>query len=324
MDQSASPDVVYALQQMGFERDACVLAAVACNNDVQASTDWLIAAGDEREHERSRRNGEAQQQQHQQELLFQQAHQHQQQDVHLQHAQQLQQAQQQEIMLQQQQHAADAAEDAEEGAERGSVGEAIAGVGGETWRLVGGHPMDPLNAIAGADQLNIHDTGMGGWVVMNGAFGVAEPLLFVGERSTWYGKVFAGRSRQAAYDLIDTSSRPLVTVDKTFSLTDTRARVSLVPQRGEAAVGPTAGAQGDLLIGTITSEWDAIKRRLVLVDSTPNLAVGAIALESPSIFDDTFRIKLGNAVLGTITRPRRGAITRRRVFLSVCDRDSII
>ncbi len=75
-------------------------------------------------------------------------------------------------------------------------------------------------------------------------------------------------------------------------LTDTSARVSLVPKAGEAAVGPTAGAQGDLLIGTITCEWDAIKRRLLLVDSTPNHASGAISLESPSIFDDTFRIKL--------------------------------
>ena len=259
MDQRASPDVVYALQQMGFERDACVAAAVACNNDVQASTEWLIAAGDGREQENPA-------------------------PAHV--------------------HAADAAAEEEEGAERGSVGEDIAGVGGETWRLVGGHPMDPLNSFAGVDQLNIHDTGMGGWVVMNGAFGVAEPLLFVGERSTWYGKVFAGRSRQSAYDLVDTSSRPLVTVEKTFSLTDTSARVSLVPKSGEATVGPTAGAHGDLLIGTITSEWDAIKRRLVLVDSTPNHAVGAIALESPSIFDDTFRIKLGDAVLGTITRPR--------------------
>lgn len=84
------------------------------------------------------------------------------------------------------------AADFEEGAERERDGEAIAGVGGETWRLVGGHPMDPLDSIAGADQLNIHSTSIGGWVVMNGAFSVADPLLFVGERSTWYGKSSPG------------------------------------------------------------------------------------------------------------------------------------
>lgn len=270
MDQRASTDVVYALQQMGFEREACVAAAVACNNDVQASTEWLLAAGNEAKalgsageaHESGGASGPA--------------------PAHV-----------------------SAPADAEQSAERAPGGGAVvAGVGGESWQLVGGHPLDPLNAIAGADQLNIHDTGMGGWVVMHGAFGVAEPLLFVGERSTWYGKVFAGRSREAVYDLLDTSSRPLVTVEKTFSLTSTSARVSLVPQGGDAPVGPAAGAQADPLIGTITSEWDAIKRRLLLVDSTPNHAAGAIALESPSIFDDTFRIKLGDAVLGTVTRPR--------------------
>ncbi len=44
MDQRASPDVVLALEQMGFEHISCVAAAVACNNDVQASTEWLLAA----------------------------------------------------------------------------------------------------------------------------------------------------------------------------------------------------------------------------------------------------------------------------------------
>jgi hypothetical protein len=48
MDQRALPDVVFALQQMGFDRDACVEAAVACHNDVQASSEWLLAKGGER------------------------------------------------------------------------------------------------------------------------------------------------------------------------------------------------------------------------------------------------------------------------------------
>jgi len=141
---------------------------------------------------------------------------------------------------------------------------------------------------------------------MNGAFGVAEPLLFIGERSTWYGKLFAGRAREAAFDLFDTSSRPLVRVEKEFGMFSTSARVSIV-SAGEAP-GPSVQAPGDqhLNLGTISSEWDAIKRRLVVVDSTPHHAAGSIAIESPSVLDDTFRIKLNDAVLGTITRPRNG------------------
>jgi hypothetical protein len=146
---------------------------------------------------------------------------------------------------------------------------------------------------------------MGGWVVMNGAFGVAEPLLFVGERSTWYGRLFAGRAREAVFDLFDTSSRPLVSMTKEFGVMSTSARVSFVCQAEPP--GPAVQARGDYLkLGTIVSEWDAVKRRLVVVDATPNHAAGTIALESPSVLDDTFHIKLGDAVLGTVTRPRNG------------------
>ena len=65
--------------------------------------------------------------------------------------------------------------------------ERLNGIEGERsrWELVGGSPESPLSVLAGVDLFNIHDTGMGGWVVMNGTFGVAEPLLFVGEHSTW-------------------------------------------------------------------------------------------------------------------------------------------
>ena len=78
----------------------------------------------------------------------------------------------------------DPASGQEEGAGRG---ERLNGIEGETasWQLVGGSPESPLSVLAGVDLFNIHDTGMGGWVVMNGTFGVAEPLLFVGEHSTW-------------------------------------------------------------------------------------------------------------------------------------------
>jgi hypothetical protein len=203
---------------------------------------------------------------------------------------------------------------------RAERGRASGTIEGESWELVGGHPESPLNVIAGVDHLNIHDTGMGGWVVMNGAFGVAEPLLFVGERSTWYGKLFAGRSREAVYDLLDTSSRPFVRMEKTFSLTSTSARVSMISQ-GDLPVGPVQAADPvGTHIGTITSEWDAIKRRLLLIDSTPNHAAGTIALESPSVLDDTFRIKLGDAVLGTVTRPRSGLLccAQRLLALLLC------
>jgi len=66
-------------------------------------------------------------------------------------------------------------------------GERLNGMEGERarWELVGGSPESPLSVLAGVNLFNIHDTGMGGWVVMNGTFGVAEPLLFVGEHSTW-------------------------------------------------------------------------------------------------------------------------------------------
>lgn len=200
----------------------------------------------------------------------------------------------------------DAAGEAEPSVGAEQSGTMVEGMEGESWTLVGGHPESPLNVIAGVDHLNIHDTGMGGWVVMNGAFGVAEPLLFVGERSTWYGKMFAGRSREAVYDLLDTSSRPIVRMEKSFSMTSTSASVSMISQ-GHLPVGPVdtqANNHVNTHIGTITSEWDAVKRRLLLIDSTPNHAAGTIALESPSVLDDTFRIKLGDAVLGTVTRPR--------------------
>ena len=275
-DGRADADVVYALQQMGFERDACVRAAVSCNNSVDAATDWLLAA----------------------------------------------QAQAERALATAQQEAGGGGAHAQgeeagqvEGAMRrgGEGGVNVAEIEGreEGWVLVGGHPESPLAAIAGVDHLNIHETGMGGWVVMNGAFGVAEPLLFVGERSTWYGRLFAGCARKSSYDLLDTSSRPIVHMEKEFGLASTSARVSLVSQ-GALPAGPVqATGELNLLLGTVISEWDVIKRRLLLIDSTPNHAAGTIVLESPSVFDDTFRIKLGNTILGTVTRPRYASSSRR-------------
>ena len=93
---------------------------------------------------------------------------------------------------------------------------------------------------------------------------------------------------------------------KEFGVMSTSARVSFVCRAEQQ--GPAVQAPGDpqLHLGSIVSEWDAVKRRLVMVDATPNHAAGTIALESPSVLDDTFRIKLGDAVLGTVTRPRNG------------------
>ena len=176
--------------------------------------------------------------------------------------------------------------------------------GDGAWELVGGAPESRLDALAGEDLLNIYDTGMGGWVVMNGG---AEPLLFIGERSSWYGKLLAGRAREATYDLLDTCSRPIARMDKAFGLTSSAACVSLC-RPGPGPAGPVWAASALQFdrIGTVDSEWHAIKRRLVLRDAIPNHAAGTVALESPSVFDDTFRIMHNDSVIGAVFRPRNG------------------
>ncbi|EKX37216.1 hypothetical protein GUITHDRAFT_145173 [Guillardia theta CCMP2712] len=179
----------------------------------------------------------------------------------------------------------------------GSEGPVVDQSGGNVWSVVGGWPEDPLVCLADTNQFNLHDTG-DGWVVMHATMG--QPLLFIAETSTWYGKMFAGGAREVEYILTDVGRRPIVKISKAFGFFSQEAKVSYI-------VAPENAILADRLsIGSIKQETTFSRRTFLVSDSTPHHAAGDVTIEAPSFADKPFTIKLGDSTLGTIMQPKNG------------------
>ena len=152
---------------------------------------------------------------------------------------------------------------------------------------------NPLDVLSGADVMKIFDCG-DGWVVMNCN---AEPLLFACEESTWYGKLFAGRMREAEYLLLDINRCPILSAKKPFNWISQGAMV-------QAKRGP-ANTTAATSLGTIQQEFDLFTRKFLVSDSTPNHAAGVLLVEA-ALTEPVFHIRLDGEVLGRVVQPGNG------------------
>jgi hypothetical protein len=169
----------------------------------------------------------------------------------------------------------------------------------ESWRVVSGaivpaiiqrQQPDPLSILSNHDTLSFQDTGSG-IVVMS----LGNPIAFVHvyESNSW-GRYFSGHRREVMYELQDLERRPFARLSKPFAWLAQDATVFQV------------GAETDATeLGKIQHEFDMIRRKLVISDSTPGHSVGFVKVEG-FLTDGFFSILLGESEIGRISHPKNG------------------
>ena len=167
----------------------------------------------------------------------------------------------------------------------------------ENWRIVSGvsaiiqrQQPDPLSLLSNHDTLSFQDTGSG-IVVMS----LGNPIAFVHvyESNSW-GRYFSGHRREVMYELQDLERRPFARLSKPFAWLAQDATVFQV------------GAETDATeLGKLRHEFDMIRRKLVISDSTPGHSVGFVKVEG-LMTDGFFSILLGQAEIGRISHPKNG------------------
>eukprot|EP00960_Hanusia_phi_P066968 766517-Hanusia_phi.AAC.2 len=259
----ARREVRHALEELGFDAERSEEAAEACGDSVEEAVAWLLQRGEQRPQQGGEGEGEG--------------------------------PGGDGITVQGQGSRVE--EQVGQANTEGSGGSNVDQSGGNVWAVVGGWPEDPLVCLADTNQFNLHDTG-DGWVVMHANTG--QPLLFIAETSTWYGKMFAGGAREVEYILTDVGRRPIVKISKAFGFFSQEAKVSYIAAPENAILADR------ISIGSIKQETTLSRRTFLVSDSTPNHAAGDVVIEAPSFADKPFTIKLGESVLGTIMQPRNG------------------
>jgi hypothetical protein len=170
----------------------------------------------------------------------------------------------------------------------------------ENWRVVSGATVpaiiqrqqpDPLSVLSNHDTLSFQDTGSG-IVVMS----LGNPIAFVHvyECNSW-GRYFSGYRREVMYELQDLERRPLARLLKPFAWISQDATVYQVGAENDATTE----------LGKIRHEFDMVRRKLVISDSTPGHSVGFVRVEG-FMTDGFFSILLGESEIGRISHPKNG------------------
>ncbi len=166
----------------------------------------------------------------------------------------------------------------------------------ETWRVVSGAAIiqrqepDPLSILSNHDTLSFQDTGSG-IVVMS----LGNPIAFVHvyESNSW-SRYFSGHRREVMYELQDLERRPFARLSKPFAWLAQDATVFQV------------GAETDATeLGKVRHDFDMVRRKLVISDSTPGHSVGFVKVEG-FMTDGFFSILLGDSEIGRISHPKNG------------------
>jgi hypothetical protein len=151
------------------------------------------------------------------------------------------------------------------------------------------HVPDPLSILASCDSMNFQDTGSGVVLMSSG-----NPVCFaVMYESSWYGRMFAGQSREVMYELQDLEKRPFARMVKPFAWFNHDATVTIFAD------------QASTELGKIGHEYDIARRKLSVSDSIPGHSAGAVRVEG-NFTEGFFTILLGDSEIGRIERAKHG------------------